>query len=134
MYRRARSQSVSPRFTVCVVASLRVPCATAVPVAITERRAAAVNDRPKREVITRSRGCGARRTGAGGQRRAAADGGGKAALKTIRAQRRNERDRWMGLVAAFVTWIALHEPRSPHVRSAYGARETRLPGPVCCAC
>src|SRR5215207_6036866 len=103
MYRRARSQSVSPRLTVCVLASLRAPCATAGAMAVAESRAAAVNDRPRREVITRSRGCGARREGAGGQRRAAADGGGKAAWRTIRAQRRNERDRWTELVVGFVT-------------------------------
>src|SRR5688572_5178249 len=50
------SHSVSPRLTVCVLASLRVLCAAIGAAAVAERRAAAVSDRPRREVITRSRG------------------------------------------------------------------------------
>src|SRR5688572_32688175 len=49
------SHSVSPRLTVCVLASLRVLCAAIGAAAVAERRAAAVSDRPRRGVITRSR-------------------------------------------------------------------------------
>src|SRR5436190_6102295 len=50
------SHSVSPRLTVCVLASLRAPCAAMGAATAAERRAVAVSDRPRREVITRSRG------------------------------------------------------------------------------
>ena len=123
----AMSESVSPRLTVCVEASLRA-CAIAGELTTAVRRRAADSGRPRRKVFTRSRGCGARvganRTAESRHRRRR-----EAVQRTIRLAARNGRDRYP--LPRIATWITIGasshaSQRSRRSSSSNGSNRARI--------